>query len=106
MIIKNMSEFGKAVDELIPMQVENCETNEWDKWDWESLSGDEIVSDINYSGVRTKPTITYYRVYERPAAGTGYDIKTMKSFKPFISIESFQRDNNCKWLHDFKIESD
>lgn len=69
MIIKTMAEFGKAFDEGKTIQIRGFGWIGWKDmtpnvlWDLQLLNDEWIKA----GQMRTKPTITYYRVYKKHA---------------------------------------
>lgn len=100
MIIKNMAEFGKAVDEGKCLEVFEEFNEAWAESHVLNAGQGEfrfILNKVGKRHLRTKRITTYYRVYEIEG-----ELFIDSDNSPFPKWESINRDH----IHDFQIESE
>jgi len=99
MIIKNMQDFGKAVDDDETIQTQT-HGGGYKDWYWRNLEASEVEDAVNHGCLRTKPRITYYRVYI--ASDGSLEVECSE----FPLAEWPENDHGCTHIHDFEIEED
>lgn len=102
MIIKNMEAFGKAVDEGKEFEFINYDTVDEQRWGELALvdfSIENIRIMVDANRIRTKPTITYYRVLN----DINGDPLVEHDSSPFKDLGN---DSMFTVIHKFQLESE
>ena len=101
MIIKNMEEFGKAVDEGKELEMLNHRCHRWQPLSFFELEIEKVRAYIEASSIRTKPKTTYYRVIRNQYGA----LETFAEAEPFGNFGHWANpEASIVFIHDFQIE--